>query len=58
LEEERTGQTFTTGLLYVNEGRQTLVEQTKQVDMPLVHLPNEKLRPSHAALDSINAEYM
>ena len=58
LEEERAGQMFTTGLLYVNEGRQTLVEQNKLVDIPLVHLPHEKLRPSQAALDKINAEYM
>lgn len=58
LEQERAGQQFTTGLLYVNEGRQTLVEQEKLVDMPLVHLPNEKLRPPQAALDMINSEYM
>ena len=58
LEEERAGQVFTTGLLYVNRGQQTLAEHEKLVDMPLVHLPNEKLRPSQAALDDINAEYM
>lgn len=58
LEDERDGHLFTTGLLYVNEERQTLVEQKKQVDIPLVHLPNEKLRPSQAALDMINAEFM
>lgn len=58
LEEERDGHLFTTGLLYVNEERQTLVEQKKQVDIPLVHLPNEKLRPSQAVLDMINAEFM
>lgn len=58
LEEERDGHLFTTGLLYVNEERQTLVEQKQQVDIPLVHLPNEKLRPSQAVLDMINAEFM
>jgi 2-oxoglutarate ferredoxin oxidoreductase subunit beta len=58
LDEERAGQLFTTGLLYVNEGRQTLIEHEKMVDIPLVHLPNEKLRPSQAALDTINAGYM
>lgn len=57
LEEERSGQMFTTGLLYINEGRQTLAELEKLVDIPLVHLPDEKLRPSRAALDEINAEY-
>lgn len=58
LEEERSGQVFTTGLLYVNEGHQTLVEHEKLVATPLVHLPNEQLRPPQAALDAINAEYM
>jgi len=57
LEEERSGQMFTTGLLYINEGRQTLAEHEKLVALPLVHLPDEKLRPSRAALDAINAEY-
>ena len=58
LEEERSGQVFTTGLLYVNEERQSLVEHEKLVDIPLVRVPNEKLRPAQAALDKINAEYM
>jgi 2-oxoglutarate ferredoxin oxidoreductase subunit beta len=57
LEEEKAGQMFTTGLLYLNEERQTLVEQEKLVDIPLVHLPNETLRPSQAALDTIIASY-
>lgn len=57
LEEERSGQMFTTGLLYINEERQTLAELEKLVAMPLVHLPDEKLRPPRAALDAINAEY-
>jgi 2-oxoglutarate/2-oxoacid ferredoxin oxidoreductase subunit beta len=58
LEEERAGQLFTTGLLYLDGGRQTLVEHEKLVDQPLVRVPNEKLRPSQAALDKINAEYL
>lgn len=57
LEEERSGQMFTTGLLYINEGRQSLAEHEKLVDIPLVHLTDEKLRPSRTALDAINAEY-
>jgi 2-oxoglutarate ferredoxin oxidoreductase subunit beta len=56
LEDERAGQFFATGLLYVNEEQRTLVEQAMLVDMPLVQLPNEKLRPSNEALDQINAE--
>ncbi len=58
LEEERVGQHFTTGLLYVNEERQTLVEHENMVALPLVHLPAEKLRPSRDALDRINARFM
>ena len=57
LVEEGSGGVFTTGLLYVDEGRQTLVEHEKLVDTPLVRLPSDKLRPSRAALDAINAEY-
>jgi 2-oxoglutarate/2-oxoacid ferredoxin oxidoreductase subunit beta len=58
LEEERAGQLFTTGLLYLDGGRQTLVEHEKLVDLPLVRVPDGKLRPSQAALDKINAEYV
>lgn len=58
LEEERTSHAFTTGLLYLNEGRQTLAEHEHLVSLPLVHLPDQKLRPSKAALDDIIAELM
>jgi 2-oxoglutarate ferredoxin oxidoreductase subunit beta len=58
LEEERSGQEFTTGLLYINEARQTLVEHGKLVDQPLVHLADEALRPPRAALDAVMAEYL
>ncbi|HZY44970.1 MAG TPA: 2-oxoacid:ferredoxin oxidoreductase subunit beta, partial [Anaerolineae bacterium] len=58
LEEAKAKQEFVTGLLYVNEGRPTLVEHEKLVATSLVHLPPEKLRPSKAALDKLNAEYM
>jgi 2-oxoglutarate ferredoxin oxidoreductase subunit beta len=57
LEDERNGQQFTTGLLYLNETRQTLVEQSNLVAMPLVHVSNDTLRPPQVALDEINAEY-
>jgi 2-oxoglutarate/2-oxoacid ferredoxin oxidoreductase subunit beta len=58
LEEERAGQLFTTGLIYLDGGRQTLVEHEKLVDRPLVQLTEEELRPSRTALDNINAEFM
>jgi 2-oxoglutarate ferredoxin oxidoreductase subunit beta len=58
LEEERSGQLFTTGLLYINEERKTAVEREKLVDQPLVHLPDSALRPPRAALDAVMAEYL
>lgn len=57
LEEEGSGGMFTTGLLYVNEGRQTFADHEKLVPNSLVNLPNEKLRPSKEALDKINDKY-
>ncbi|MCM0080282.1 2-oxoacid:ferredoxin oxidoreductase subunit beta [Geomonas sp. Red32] len=57
LEEERNGKVFTTGLLYVNEGRQAFAEHEMLVVTPLVKLPDEKLRPSKEALEKINAKY-
>ncbi len=38
--------------------RPNLVEQQRLVDVPLVHLPPEKLRPSRVGLDKINASFM
>jgi 2-oxoglutarate ferredoxin oxidoreductase subunit beta len=58
LEEEQSGQLFTTGLLYINEDRKTAVEREKLVDQPLVHLPDSALRPPRAALDAVMAEYL
>ena len=58
LEEARDNQQFITGLIYFNEARPNLVEQQRLVDMPLVQLPPEKLRPSREALDKINASFM
>ena len=56
LEEARAKQEFITGLIYVNEQeRPHLHELLKSVDMPLAHLPEEKLRPSRAALAKVMA---
>ena len=57
LEDERSGGLFTTGLLYVNEERPTFAEHEKLVSVPLVHLPDQQLRPSKEALEFINAKY-
>lgn len=58
LEEERTSHAFITGLLYLNQERQTLVEQCGMTATPLVHLSVESLRPSREALEKINAHYL
>jgi 2-oxoglutarate ferredoxin oxidoreductase subunit beta len=58
LEEAHARHEFLTGLIYFNEGRPNLVEHEKLVDVPLVQLPADKLRPPREALDKINAEYM
>ena len=58
LEEAREKQQFITGLIYIDQQRPNLVEREHLTDVPLVHLPPEKLRPSREALDKINAAYM
>jgi 2-oxoglutarate ferredoxin oxidoreductase subunit beta len=58
LEQAKAEKMFITGIIYVNEGRPTLVEHERLVDTPLAFLPPEKLRPPRQALDRINAELM
>tara|TARA_B100001741_G_C16495008_1_gene571627 strand:- start:192 stop:1217 length:1026 start_codon:yes stop_codon:yes gene_type:complete len=42
-----------TGLLYFEEGKQTLDETENLVDMPLADLPEEMMRPSKKTLDEL-----
>ena len=42
---------------FLSGGGRAKLTKGKLVDIPLVHLPDEKLRPSRTALDAINAEY-
>jgi 2-oxoglutarate ferredoxin oxidoreductase subunit beta len=53
LEEARHARQFITGLIYVDENRQSLAETSHLVDTPLVHLPEEKLRPPREALEKL-----
>ncbi len=53
IEEARQNEQFITGLIYVDENRQTLAETSHMIDEPLVHLSNEVIRPPREALDSI-----
>ncbi len=57
LEEARQRQQFITGLIYINQQeRPDLHELLHFSEMPLVHLPPEKLRPSREALDEVLAK--
>ncbi len=56
LEEARAQQKFITGLIYVNEQeRPDFHELLHLCSTPLVHLPEEKLRPSREALAEVLA---
>jgi len=46
-----------TGVLYVNPGAPTLVDQLQLVDEPLATLPQERTRPSREALAALIEEY-
>jgi len=58
LEKATMEQQFLTGLLYYEEPRATLAETLGLTETPLVHLPEEKLRPSKAALDDLMKSFM
>ena len=48
-------QKLITGLLYINENQPTFTELLDLTDTPLAQLPQEKLRPSREALESVVA---
>jgi 2-oxoglutarate ferredoxin oxidoreductase subunit beta len=56
LEEAHQKQEFITGLIYVNESRPTLPELERLPETPLVHLPEERMRPSREALAKVIAD--
>jgi len=53
LEEAREKQLFITGLLYVDNSRQSLAEHLRLGDTPLALMPLERLRPSRQSLDKV-----
>jgi len=57
LEAEEKGE-FITGLIYINESRPTLHDVQRLPETPLVHLPEEQLRPPREALDKLMAQMM
>jgi 2-oxoglutarate/2-oxoacid ferredoxin oxidoreductase subunit beta len=50
LEEAHRKQEFLTGLMYINENRPSLPELERLPATPLVHLPQETLRPARESL--------
>lgn len=58
LEEAHAKQEFITGLLYIDQSRQTLPEMHNLPRTALADLPEEKLRPSKATFDKLLGELM
>ena len=56
LEEAEAKGEVLTGVLYVNTNRPNFIELLNLVDQPLATLPENIVRPSHAALDEIMEE--
>lgn len=54
LEEANAKQWLLTGLIYINEGQPTLVDQYDLTDTPLNRLPESRLRPSRESLEKLN----
>lgn len=55
---EKAENRFLTGLIYVNPEAPSLIDAMQLVDTPLVHLGEDRLRPSRDTLDRILKEYL
>lgn len=58
LEDAHQKQEFITGLIYVNEQRPSLPELERLPETPLVHLPENTVRPSRESLDALMRKMM
>lgn len=58
LEEAKLKQEFITGLIYINEERQSLSELERLPEAPLARLPEDTVRPSRDALDALMKDLM
>lgn len=56
LESARNNHEFITGLIYIDEHRQTLPEVIQMIDTPLSELAPEQLRPSREAFAKVMSE--
>lgn len=54
--ESQANQNFVTGLIYFNENRGTIQDVMDLDDTPLVQLPDDRVRPSKAALEKLMAD--
>jgi 2-oxoglutarate ferredoxin oxidoreductase subunit beta len=58
LEDAYAEEKFITGLIYVDPERPSFPDLNNLVETPLVHLPEEQLRPSREALDGVMKQLM
>src|SRR5690606_6071506 len=58
LQKAAQNQEFITGLIFFDDTRPNLAELSNIGEVPLAHLPDEKLRPSREALDQVMASFM
>jgi 2-oxoglutarate ferredoxin oxidoreductase subunit beta len=58
LDEAKAKQEFITGLIYINEERQSLAELERLPETPLAHMGTDRLRPSRGALDALMKDLM
>lgn len=56
LHEAETKEEVLTGILYIEQGRETLIDMLGMVDEPLAHLGADRVRPSREALEMIMEE--
>ena len=53
IHEARSEEKLITGLLFVNPGDESFMDEMRMLDEPLVSLPIERVRPPRAVLDEI-----
>ena len=58
LEDANSSGKFVTGLIYIDEEKENLIELLDLTEEPLAQLPAYKLRPSSEVLEEINKAYM
>ncbi len=57
LEDSRRSGELTTGVVYINESRETILDTEGVHDTPIALLPERLLRPSQDVLDKVMAEF-